>query len=211
MSSLSHSQNRGSRARRIAIAAALVSVLLATAGAGTALAWLSAQTDVQNRFVRGTAEPSIVEDFTDGATVKRDVRIVNDHGDNVALYVRAIVNITWQGSDGTQLWDAPRYGSDYFLTWGTATDSAGGSWKMAKDGLLYYTVPLAPGASTANLIDQCTPNTTSDNRHLMVDVAVQAIQADPSAAVTEAWKAPVLTDGTLDVANIPAPAEGARP
>lgn len=201
---------RSHRTRRIAVAAALVCVLVTMAGAGTALAWLTAQTSTANRFVAGTAQPTVVEDFADGGALKRDVRVANDQPDNVDVYVRAVVSIAWQDADGAQLWDAPRYGMDYSMTWGTAADSAGGSWRMARDGLYYYTAPLAPGASTTNLIDTCSPTSTSSDRHLVVDIAVQAIQAHPADAVTGAWGAPVLADGLLDVASIPAPAAAAE-
>ena len=60
--------------------------------------------------------------------------------------------------------------------------------------------PLAAGSSTKNLIDSISVSMSySDGRQLVVDIAVQSIQADPADAVTEAWGIAPDENGKLQI------------
>lgn len=194
--------------RRLRVAA-LLTALLALTAAGATVAWLTAQSTASNAFALGMVQPSIVEDFPAGATVKQHVRVKNEaRSDAGALdvYVRALVVVSWQGPGGTQLWDKPVLGSDYTMVGGPAGGS--GAWVDGSDGFSYWNEPLASASFTDDLIASCQQiKTYDDGRKLVVDIAVQGIQAQPARAAQEAWGAAIGLDGAL----APASRERARP
>ena len=80
-------------------------------------------------------------------------------------------------------------GYDYVMTW-CAFGQAGtaNTWVVGSDGLYYWTSPVASSASTDPLIVSCTQNVRyDDGRVLVVDIATQAMQADPARAFNESW------------------------
>lgn len=185
---------------RSAAVCALVAVL-AVGGVAGVIAWTTAQDALTNQFEVGKVKPVISEDFAAGGVVKENVTVTNDG--SIDIYVRAQVNIYWIDSAGNQLWEEPEEGEDYAIDWG---DSA--NWIQGTDGYRYWTAALAPSASTDNLIDSVTQNAgqvaadKAAGRHLVVDIDIQGIQAEPAAAVQEAWKVNVNhDDGTLAVTS----------
>ncbi len=198
-----------SRRIRLTIAAVLVLSLLAV---GTTMAWYAGASSLLNPFSRG--EVSVVVDETfDPAVGKRDVSVaVPENASNVAAYVRAKVDIYWEDGQGKRLWDAPvakaddPQAFDYDIVW-TPLGSAGSpsAWIKGSDGSYYWTSPVEAGAKTDPLIVSCVQNVRyDDGRSLVVDVATQAIQADPARAFDTAWGAgaglAIGQDGTVAAA-----------
>lgn len=183
---------------RSAAACALVAVL-AVGGVAGVIAWTTAQDALTNQFEVGKVKPVISEDFADGGIVKENVTVTNDG--SIDIYVRAQVNIYWIDAAGNQLWEEPVEEADYAIEWGT---DAG--WVSGTDGYRYWTAALAPSTSTANLVDSVTQNASqvaadeAAGRHLVVDIDIQGIQAEPADAVREAWNVNV-EDGTLAVTS----------
>ena len=65
-------------------------------------------------------------------------------------------------------------------------------WFM-KDGIYYYTKPVGPKDSTANLLkDPITQPNAPEGCHLEVTVLAESIQAAPSTAVEGAWAVTVV-------------------
>lgn len=187
---------------RTAAVCALAAVLAAGGIAGV-IAWATAQDALTNAFAVGKVEPDIEEDFkpqldSDGLIVKQDVKVTNKG--SIDIYVRAQVNIYWIDEAGNQLWEEPAAGEDYTIDWGGPAN-----WVRASDGYRYWTAALAPSVSTDNLIDSVTQNAEqvatdeTAGRHLAVDIDIQGIQAEPAAAVQEAWGVNVNQDGALSV------------
>ena len=177
--------------------AALVVIALTLCTTGGAIAWLVSSDSLTNVFGIGAVSVSVEEDFAEGSTVKEDVTVKNDG--TIDAYVRAQVNIYWVDANGNQLWDAPVAGEDYVLTGKIPFDN---SWQRGADGFYYWTTPLAPDATTGELIDKLEWKATEaydDGRRLVCDIAAQAIQADPTDAVTDAWGVTVNADGTLTI------------
>lgn len=60
-----------------------------------------------------------------------------------------------------------------------------------KDGIYYYTKPVAPGKMTDNLLQKDKPITEPtdkpDGCHLEVTVLAESIQAAPDTAVQQSW------------------------
>ena len=199
----------------------IVMAVLALAVVGVAvagvMAWLTASGVVENTFDRGQVNVIVNEDgpaegtpFKEGDKVKQNVDVTNEG--NVPVYVRALVNIYFIDGNGNQVWDAPQQPTgtagtgildgDYTISWGS---EVGGKWLKADDGYFYWSSPLSPGDVTSELIDKLTYidyNLRPDDWTLVCDIAVQAIQADPTDAVVEAWSSAVTAvadDGTLTI------------
>lgn len=183
----------------------LLTLVLALAVAGVAvggvIAWLTASSDLTNTFALGTVDPGLNEDgpkeneqFQKGDTIKQNVDVTNNG--NIPIYVRAQVNIYWIDADGNQLWEEPEEDADYTIEWGSLTAPG---WQQGSDGFYYWTTPLSVGDTTGFLIKKIEDKTTRADRQLVCDVAIQGIQAEPAAAVQEAWSVKVGQDGALVV------------
>ena len=67
-----------------------------------------------------------------------------------------------------------------------------------KDGIYYYTKPVGPKDSTANLLkDPITQPNAPEGCHLEVTVLAESIQVAPSKAVTDSWGVRVDNNGYL--------------
>lgn len=185
---------RGPRRLRPAAIAALAAALVVVAVAGV-IAWTTAQDALTNTFGLGKVDTAIVEKF-DGET-KENVYATNNG--NVPAYIRAQVNIYWIDAEtGEQLWDVPQQNTDYTVI------PANDGWKIDQTtGFYYWTKPVRVGDKTGKLIDKISQSDTQlaadkdAGRKLVVDVDIQAIQADPTNAVTEAWGVTLDADGTI--------------
>lgn len=182
--------------RRVLIVA--LACVLALAGIGGVVAWLTGTDYVINMFDLGRVETEVNEDgpeeeqpFKEGDNVKQNVDVTNRG--NVPIYVRAQVNIYWQDANGNQLWEAPVAGEDYMITWGNDQ-----KWAKGSDGFYYWIEPLKAGETTGLLIDKLTWTTAdfSNGRTLVCDIAVQGIQDEPAEAVQEAWGV-TISEGTV--------------
>ena len=177
------------------IAMAVLALAVVGVAISGVVAWLTASGMLENTFDRGQVDVTVNEEFTDGVN-KKNVSVTNKG--NVSVYVRAQVNIYWVDKDGNQLWDTPVKDTDYEITWFDGSSK----WTQGTDGFYYWTEPLATKAATTNLIDVLTDKKThTDGRTLVCDVAVQAIQADPTEAVEEAWDVTVDESGNITKAG----------
>lgn len=170
-------------------------VLILSAAIGGTVAYLIDQTgSITNTFTPANVTPHINEDFN--GSVKKDVQIKND-GD-IPAYIRVKVVVTWKDAQGNVYGAAPKAGEDY--NW---TIPANADWVKGKDDFYYYTKPVPAGETTSVLFTACQPvaGRAPDSYNLSVDIHAQAIQAEPTTAVTSAWNnvTAVGTDGALTV------------
>ena len=159
------------------IALSIITVMLFIVG-GT-LAYLADRTpEVVNTFTPSKIETNIEEKFE--SNVKTNVRIQNT-GD-VDAYIRARIVVTWQDKNGNVLGEKPVSGTDYTMK------QTLGKWYQ-KDGLYYYKGRVSSGGYTAYLIDRCEPLKAApvEGYTLHVEILAEAIQADPDAAIKDAW------------------------
>ncbi|MDM8246179.1 hypothetical protein QUW40_06145 [Collinsella tanakaei] len=191
-----------------AIVVALVAAL-ALVGVGGVLAWLVSTDSLTNTFDIGQVDVDINENGPDGDefdqnvdTVKKNVVAVNEG--NVPVWVRAQVNIYWVDGKGNQLWDQPEAGTDYEFTASSGGASglpANVAWAEGGDGYYYLLKPLEPkdgegnGGISEQLIETLTALNSKEGRHLVCDITMQTIQAEPHDAVEEAWGVTVTGEG----------------
>lgn len=168
-------------------------VVLLCAVVGGTVAYLVTATDpVTNTFTPSSLETEIEEKFSNN--VKSDVKITNTG--NVKAYIRAAVIVTWQNTDGTVYGVVPKLGEDYSYT------GAESGWTgPASDGYYYYTSPVEPRSETSVLIQSCKPQKAApaDGYTLHVEIISEAIQAEPTTAVHDAWGVTVGSDGKISI------------
>ena len=198
-----HSSGRY-RVRIRSLALLFAVALLIGAGVGSTVALLQDKTEaVENTFTYGKVSCKVQEKFENeyGAYVKRDVRIQNTG--NTDAYIRALLVFTWKDAEGNVFVNKPVEGKDYQINLALSN-----GWIVSRNAFgayLYYRNPVAPGASTPNLIDSLFQvdgaNVPEDGAyHLSVEVVADAVQANPAQAVNDAWdEATVNADGTLNI------------
>lgn len=151
---------------------------------GTTLAYLKANTSpVTNTFKAATSEIKIDENVKNGE--KSSIQVENTG--TATSYVRVKLVMNWVDGNGKvvsggKLPEVALNESDWFM----------------KDGIYYYTKPVGPKDSTANLLkDPITQPNAPEGCHLEVTVLAESIQAAPSKAVTDSWGVRVDNNGYL--------------
>lgn len=166
-------------------------VLILSAAIGGTVAYLIDQTgSITNTFTPAKVTPEVKEDF--GNNVKNNVQIKNK-GD-IPAYIRVKIVVTWKDEHGNVYGAAPKVGTDY--TWTMPENS---KWFL-KGGFYYYSEPVAAKGTTEILFTDCKLKDgvkAPEGYNLSVDIHAQAIQAEPTTAVTSAWGVTVGADGTL--------------
>lgn len=162
---------------------------------GMTLAFLSYRSGLTNEFSVGEVQAEVQEIFENN--IKQDVSVKNTG--TVPSYIRAAVTISWQDENGNISWGTPAENTDYIMELNLATDGAG--WVQGADGYYYYTEPVETQQATDILVKTCREENIDSHKQegkfLVVDIAAQAIQAEPEDAVLEAWNAAV-TDVNAD-------------
>ena len=168
-------------------------VLILSAAIGGTVAYLIDQTgSITNTFTPVKVTPGINENFENN--VKNNVKITNT-GD-IPAYIRVKVVVTWKDAQDNIYGAAPVLGTDY--TWTSGSDK----WFL-KDGFYYYSEPVAAKGTTGVLFTACQPvaDRAPEGYSLSVDIHAQAIQAEPTTAVTSAWGVQVDANGNLTSGN----------
>ncbi len=159
----------------------LAAALLLTALAAAVTAWLlgSELAPEENRLRYEGSGSRIQEEF-DG--VRRTNVAITNTGSADAFF-RAAVIITWRDGDGNLCRESPAPGTDYEIVYGSG-------WVLS-GGYYYWQGAVAPGKSTGNLIESCTPlrdKVTEDGVYtLSVEVLADAMQCAPNSAAAKAW------------------------
>lgn len=177
------------RYKKHALLVALAVALVGCAVIGT-VAWLTQSDETVNAFTVGDVSAAVNETFDVPYTTKENVCVENT-GD-VPVYVRAYVSIYLQKADGTILSRVPVQDTDYTIERGDEQN-----WKKQGE-FYYYLKPVQPDTTTSNLINSVKDLTNeAGGAFLVVDISTQAIQAEPTRAVVEAWQVNVNSDGNL--------------
>ena len=166
----------GSGGRKAALILSLC--LIFALAVGTTLAYLKANTSpVTNTFTAAKSDIKIDENVENGE--KSSIQVENTG--TATSYVRVKLVCNWVDKDGNV--------SATPVPAPTITNS---DW-FEKDGIYYYTKPVGPKDSTANLLkDPITQPNAPEGCHLEVTVLAESIQAAPSTAVEGAWAVTVV-------------------
>lgn len=154
-------------------------LLILSVAAGTTLSFLIDGTSrVENTFQPASVEVQITENF-DHQT-KSDITITNNG--NIPVYIRATLVMYWIDSNGVIV--EPKD-----CTYSTPVIS--NKWIPVGD-IYYYSQPVAAGG-VVRLLESGTAITAhispeNADYKFVVEVLTEAIQAEPSAAVADAWK-----------------------
>lgn len=167
----------GSGGRKTALILSLC--LIFALAVGTTFALLKASTaPVENTFTAAKSGTDIVEKL-DGSQ-KTSIAVKNTG--TAVSYVRVKLVMNWVDKSGNVV-------SGGNLPEVTLNEP---DWFM-KDGIYYYTKPVGPKDSTANLLkDPITQPNAPEGCHLEVAVLAESIQAAPSTAVEGAWAVTVV-------------------
>ena len=174
--------SKGSRARRTAKSSALIialALILVLAVGGT-VAYIFTQTDpVINTFT--PTEAKITVDEQTSSNQKTEI-IVKNNSTGVPVYIRValVANMIDKDENVTGAASVPTF-------------TLGDNWLVGNDGYYYYTEPVPVGESTGNLLK--APMELSEN--MQVVVLADAIQAEPTTAVTQAWDVTVDSNGSI--------------
>lgn len=180
--------------KSIAMLVSLIALLVVFVG--STIAYLFMQTDsITNTFTPTSTGITIVEE-NEGST-KNNVKITNTG--EIKAYIRATVVVTWKDTNGNVYGKAPventdtNSDGDYEVTW------TKNSWVKGSDGFYYYKEPVESGDSTGVLLTDCKPveGKAPEGYNLSVEILAQAIQAEPTSAVTDAWKVSVDEYGKI--------------
>lgn len=172
----------GSGGRKAALILSLC--LIFALAVGTTLAYLKANTSpVTNTFTAAKSDIKIDENVENGE--KSSIQVENIG--TATSYVRVKLVCNWVDKDGNV--------SATPVSAPTITNS---DW-FEKDGIYYYTKPVAPTGQTSNLLDgnPITQPNAPEGCHLEVTVLAESIQAAPSKAVTDSWGVRVDNNGYL--------------
>lgn len=170
---------KASRRQSLVLVASILLILAISVG-GT-LAYLATQTGpVANTFIPTSVGTEIKEDNV--GNVKKNVTVTNTGSTDA--YVRAAIVVTWINDAGEVYPQAPVLGTNYTMDLNKADDA----WKEY-GGYYYWHAPVAGGGETDVLISSATPTdgTAPEGYYLSIEILAQAIQAEPDAAVIDAW------------------------
>ena len=183
----------------------LTLVLLIGSGIGMTVGFLSTKTEsVHTDFTYGKVSCEVLETFgkDNNRYIKRDVRIKNTG--NTSAYIRVLLVFTWKDANGNVYVNKPQINKDYQIN----PDISNG-WSIYQNSIgtfsYYYKYPVAAGEETPNLIDSLrqTPGVVGPENGkyaLSVEIVADAVQAEPTDAVTDAWDgATVGADGALTI------------
>lgn len=162
--------------RQVLLLAALAVIAMGVVG-GTVAYLVTNTAPVVNTFEPGMVSCSIGESF-DGTT-KSNVYVKNDG--NTDAYIRAAIIVTWKDAAGNIAATVPVKDKDYTM------DLNSSDWTKHSDGYYYHKSSVAPGDTTANLINSCTAVNPNGEYTLSVEILADAIQSSPESAVIQAW------------------------
>lgn len=153
------------------------------------VAYLIEQNSLKNNFLIGEVKTEVIENFDKNNKIKQDVKIKNIG--NVPIYIRAKIVFSWKDKQGNILEGIPEENIDYSIKFSETSN-----WMKSNDGYYYYKKVIEQNTSTDILIEECKQLKEYEDKILEVSIANQAIQGNPTKAVTESWKVQV-GDGVL--------------
>ncbi len=165
-------------------------ILVLTVGLGITFAWLTGSDDETDYLFAG------VEATCQTVNSYNNIAVQNTCDISEHIRVKMITNYRKQlenNTYGNLFYTEPVHGTDYTITF-NETD-----WVRGDDGYYYYRYPVAPNATTAQLVTSFNVLTNPpEGYELRVEYLCEAIQVIPNGRpATEAWGA--MVDGNNNI------------
>ena len=161
---------------------------------GTTFALMFRQTQPLNNQLEAAYVACTVEEDFDGEV---KTRIVVKNTGNIDAYLRLRLVSYWIDSS-EKIVSKPSE---------MPTVTVADGWVVGSDNTYYYSIPVAPGAQTPNLLEKGTSITLVEDEEggylQVVEVFADAIQSKPAQAVTGSWG--VILAGETDFTITHAP------
>lgn len=166
----------------------IASVLLMAALCGTVFAYMFKKTQTEeNSFVPAVVACKVSESF-DGTT-KSSITVKNTG--NIDAYLRVRLVTYWVDGE-EKIVGKPSKSLDI---------SPASGWISGGGNVYYYTSPIEPNGITPDLLGSSITLAEEDGYKQVVEVFAEAIQSQPSIAVTESWGVAVDSDGNITSAH----------
>lgn len=158
---------------------------------GSVFAYMFKKTEVvPNEFVPATVSCVVEEKFNDNVKDNKKTSIQIRNTSNIEAYLRLYLVTYWIDEGGNILYDEP---ADLYVNYDT------NDWLKSGD-IYYYKKPVKPGEPnniTTNLLNEnayIALVKDSDGNRQVVEVFAEAIQSEPTDAVTSAWNVTLGVD-----------------
>lgn len=177
------------KSKKLVIALILLFVIFAI---GATLAFMFKKANKVNTFTPAQVSCTVheklndkeVEDSSADGSEKSDIRVKNTG--NVKEYLRVRLVSYFVDKDKNITGEKPSVYPKLTLN---------GGWLQGENNTYYYTMPIDPGEYTPVLCEPFTlvNESTQDGKTIyqVVEVFAEAIQAEPTSAVKDAWKVTV--------------------
>ena len=169
--------------RKVLISIIIVPSLVLVLLCGTAFALMFRQTELlNNQFDPAVVDCAVDEKFN--GTQKSEITVENTG--NIDAYLRLRLVTYWVDSNGNIVYKPSQ----------TLTVSPTEDWIAGSDNTYYYPHPIAPDASTPNLLEEPLILVEEDGYFQVVEVFADAIQSKPAQAASKSWGV-IISDGII--------------
>ena len=170
--------------RKILLVLLACSLTLTITLLGSVFAYMFKQTEEVTNDLVPARVSCVVQETFDG-TVKSSVAVKNTG--NIDAYLRVRPVSYWVNAEGNIV------GKKSSMPGFTVADG----WIKGTNDTYYYNTPIAPGASTPNLLASSITLASEDGYRQVVEVFAEAIQSKPTGAVTSSWGVTLDENGTI--------------
>ena len=166
----------------------LVLVLIAVTACGSVYAYMIKQTNITNNFTPAKVSCEVEEKTDNPVTEKSSITVKNTSNIDAYLRVRLVSYWVKDAGAGTYV-----VGKESVMPTFTIKDD----WIAGSDYTYYYKSPVAPGDDTKELLDSKIVLAADGEYLQVVEVFAEAIQSEPSKAVTESWGLTLDANGLI--------------
>lgn len=151
------------------------------------LSYLMTSSTNSNTFIEGTVKATVLETVDKQAKTKEDIKVKNEG--NVDIFVRVNIVYNFNDENNSLIGITPTLNEDYSVSFPES------NWiKDEEDNFYYYKYPLAPNETTDVLIDELKILYDGNDKHVVVNIIAEGIQANPKTSVSELWNKSVSND-----------------
>lgn len=158
----------------------IIIMILFLATTRFSLSYLMTSSESENEFILGTINPVVLETVDKSEKTKKDIKVKNNGNSDIFVRVNIIYN--FNDEDNNIIGVTPIIDTDYTV------QASSPNWiKDENDGYYYYKYAVSPNETTDNLIDEIKILYNGNDKHVVVNVLAEAIQASPTRAISELW------------------------